>query len=40
MKIQVSNPVPQPLKANSMYAVDPPMKHYVFVKKTFPGAFL
>ena len=38
--IKVTNRVPQTSKANSMYAIDPPMKHFVYVKKTFPGAFI
>lgn len=38
--IEVSAQIPQTIKANSMYAIDPPMKHYVHVTKTFPGAFI
>lgn len=40
MRIRVNSQLPQTVKVNSMYAVDPPMKHYVFVKKRFPGDFL
>lgn len=39
MKIQPKRPV-SPKITNSMYAIDPPMKNQVFVKKTFPGAFI
>ncbi|CAN5162917.1 hypothetical protein BH09PAT3_BH09PAT3_5440 [soil metagenome] len=39
MKNQVSRRM-QAKQTNSMYAIDPPMKHYVYVKKSFPGAFL
>lgn len=37
---KVHKQIPKTAKANSMYAVDPPMKHFVYVKKTFPGAFI
>lgn len=40
MRIQVNRPHDQPKQTNSMYAIDPPMKHYVFVKKKHPGTFI
>lgn len=40
MKVRATDKLPHTKKTNSMYAIDPPMKHYVHVKKTFPGAFI